>query len=651
MLKISLVSAQSLNSVVWNFNCPELKQKTTETSGPEKDILSAIAAISCVKNSSEIESLFKSNSFPQYLEKDLIRYAQTLREKKFSSDHHLQQFLLLKELQGFELNMGNRKELKNKIETLIRLSSEKKNQAIKKEAELILWSYFPATNPTPPKEEMQSVGRDFEKDFQNSKAMDIYKKILSNSKLPANERLEVWKNIVRLKRKTHSKKDQLIEQQKFIDWLQQNSKEVDNWENSYFDEILRLANFYWNTGEREKANATFQTLLSSTNVPDRYKLDSLKSLALMNRDQDIEKTISYYQQMLPLEAAAAKFNFIGFQQAGEFFYQQKKYSDAIKFFELAQKYGTVLAKERTLFWKGLSLIRTKKLKKAKENFELLSGMDPMGFYGHLSRVLLGKTNNLEQNSKSELKEIPGLEILKALNFQQSQRFMLLEKYNRGELSNFELISHLQRQGFNSESIEHYFSLEENVRISLVHEHPAVAYPTPLLSLVKELAQKSKVPTALIYAIMRQESLFDPNALSPADAIGLLQLISGTGTHMAQRKKIKFKRNDLFDPEKNILLGIEYLRFLMNMFNGELIPMVASYNAGPTHVKRWLKADLLNKSDPYSQLEFAEGIPFNETRDYLIKVFRNYTNYCLIYKFEDCKKDLKEIYKLKSINWK
>ena len=112
--------------------------------------------------------------------------------------------------------------------------------------------------------------------------------------------------------------------------------------------------------------------------------------------------------------------------------------------------------------------------------------------------------------------------------------------------------------------------------------------------------------------MREESHFNPNAISRSEAMGLMQLMPATAKEQAGRHKIKV--NDLkqfFEPRLNTLLGTDYLGRIASRFNDELVYTAGGYNAGPTNMKRWLET--YNSASPE---EFVEHIPFQETKDML-----------------------------------
>lgn len=148
-----------------------------------------------------------------------------------------------------------------------------------------------------------------------------------------------------------------------------------------------------------------------------------------------------------------------------------------------------------------------------------------------------------------------------------------------------------------------------------------AYPRPYQDLVQHFAERQGVETELIYAVMRQESGFRPEVVSPAKAVGLLQILPSTGEKLALELGIPFDEEDLRHPPVNVRLGTRYLKKLLDIFDGSLPLALASYNAGPSAVLRWL--------DGSQNLEldlFVARIPYTETRSYVERVVANYARY-------------------------
>jgi soluble lytic murein transglycosylase len=121
--------------------------------------------------------------------------------------------------------------------------------------------------------------------------------------------------------------------------------------------------------------------------------------------------------------------------------------------------------------------------------------------------------------------------------------------------------------------------------------------------------------------MREESHFNPQALSSSKAIGLMQLMPATAKDVAKRKNIKLnEKEEIFNPELNAQLGTLYLGRLSNQFKSELVYTAGGYNAGPNNMIKWI-----NRWRGKSLDVFVEQIPFKETRNYVKRVYRSYIN--------------------------
>ncbi len=131
---------------------------------------------------------------------------------------------------------------------------------------------------------------------------------------------------------------------------------------------------------------------------------------------------------------------------------------------------------------------------------------------------------------------------------------------------------------------------------------------------------------LVYSLIREESRFKTDAVSPAPAFGLMQLILPTAKEVAGKTGEKeITRKKLFLPEVNIKLGCHYLASMLKRFKNNPVLALSAYNAGPSRAKRW--------SGEFKNLErdeFTEEIPFRETRNYVRRIFRSYGAYRAVY---------------------
>lgn len=139
------------------------------------------------------------------------------------------------------------------------------------------------------------------------------------------------------------------------------------------------------------------------------------------------------------------------------------------------------------------------------------------------------------------------------------------------------------------------------------------YPFRREALIVREATANGLPPALVYGVIRQESLFQTGARSHAGATGLMQVMPGTGRDLLRREGRR-GRPDLKDPEVNVALGARYLAMMLREFDGDRIAALAGYNAGPGRPRRWRRQAPSLAAD-----EFLEAMPLSEPRDYVKRV--------------------------------
>ena len=152
------------------------------------------------------------------------------------------------------------------------------------------------------------------------------------------------------------------------------------------------------------------------------------------------------------------------------------------------------------------------------------------------------------------------------------------------------------------------------------------FPLPYESELLRSARAQDLDPYMIAALIRQESEFNPQALSARHAYGLTQVEPATGRALARRAGVRhFTNRSLFIPSINLRLGTFYLRGLLNQWNGRWEQALASYNAGKSHVNDWITWHQYQEP-----AEFVESIPFTETREYVEAVLRNAAVYRELY---------------------
>lgn len=158
------------------------------------------------------------------------------------------------------------------------------------------------------------------------------------------------------------------------------------------------------------------------------------------------------------------------------------------------------------------------------------------------------------------------------------------------------------------------------------------YPLEYKALIDKSSTEYGLDPYLVYALINVESHYNPDARSPKDAKGLMQITASTGRWAAGQLNIKdYTENMLYNPETNIRIGCWYLYNLTTEFSSDggeasIVLTLAAYNGGSGNVHKWLN----NKQYSYTGLTLDQ-IPFKETQIYVKKVLRNYKIYRWLYK--------------------
>ncbi|WP_333785068.1 transglycosylase SLT domain-containing protein [Thermocrinis sp.] len=300
-----------------------------------------------------------------------------------------------------------------------------------------------------------------------------------------------------------------------------------------------------------------------------------------------------------------------FFQMGLTYFVLSDYKNAIEAFENALRLASnQMETSESHFWLFKSYKEIEDFSKA--SYHLLRASKGSGFYSTVSKVLLGepvvskfmKVFLVDAEDTSTARTIRS--IFQA-GFPYYARLEAFKKIDRITPSDILAIQHF----------DNFLAIRLAVRKFGTNSeiYSLVAYPKPYKEFVEEASQKFNIDKNLIWAVMRQESLFDPEAISPSNAKGLMQLMDFTAREVSLKYRIP---NQVFSPKENILMGTAYLREMLDLWNGDLIRAVASYNAGPNRVKSFIQ-----HKDPYV---FIETIPIAETRNYVKQVLNNYYIY-------------------------
>lgn len=154
------------------------------------------------------------------------------------------------------------------------------------------------------------------------------------------------------------------------------------------------------------------------------------------------------------------------------------------------------------------------------------------------------------------------------------------------------------------------------------------YPLKYREMVEKYSEMYGLDPLLVMSVIRVESMFRPDAVSPKNAVGLMQIMPGTGKWAADKLKLEgYSDNKLFDPDTNIHIGCWYLAMLHKEF-GNTDVALAAYNAGSGNVSQWLSDGRYSKTGVTLDI-----IPFRETESYVKKVKESFKIYKKLYEKE------------------
>ena len=153
----------------------------------------------------------------------------------------------------------------------------------------------------------------------------------------------------------------------------------------------------------------------------------------------------------------------------------------------------------------------------------------------------------------------------------------------------------------------------------------ILYPVDFEEQLVASARQEGLDPALLAAIIWQESTFDPKAVSAAGARGLMQIMPSTGRSLARSAGVRYREGTLFEPEMGLRLGARYFRRMLDAFGGRVERALAAYNAGPGRAGVWAAAHPGATAE-----EFIEGIPYPETRGYVMGILAHREHYRRLY---------------------
>jgi soluble lytic murein transglycosylase len=304
-----------------------------------------------------------------------------------------------------------------------------------------------------------------------------------------------------------------------------------------------------------------------------------------------------------------------------------------------------------LYWLGRNAERGGNPARARSYYSKAVERFPQTYFGNAAAARLAKLGPGEENAAELLEKIPPppslrpfdepipaaaedrwarAQALRAIAFDSSAEQELKNAYFATSSPRF-LLEAAQAafdQGHYGAGMAYARIIVPNFDSRKISDVPVAAwkalYPLPYEAALRREAAKNDFDPMFAAGLIRQESTFQADAVSHANAIGLMQVLPKTGKLLAKQLKVRYTKNRLFEPDYNIELGMVYIASLVRQ-TGALEYAAAAYNAGEDRIALW-KAERNYDEIP----ELVESIPFTETREYVQVVLRNTEVYRMIY---------------------
>lgn len=394
--------------------------------------------------------------------------------------------------------------------------------------------------------------------------------------------------------------------------------------------LFQEARWLWNRDRDAEAQAAFLELerrypRSPHIATARYALGRIAHSA-----GDRPQALSRYQSVVDRHPGSKLAADSRWQMAWIRYYDGQWEAAARQFAQLAGGQATAQAAD-AVYWRARALERGGNANAARELYRTVVERAPDSYYAGLAGERLGQPSTAASVAvAAPRQEFPALPAAMRDDYHIARAAELhrarLMTYARREVRAY-LRDHPPPP---RDLLIALYQAVDNHReaIRLGKSGTRVLYPFAFWSLVAPQAERYRVDPLLVISLMRQESLFDSEARSPANARGLMQLLPSTADEVAMRIG-RTGSIDLYDPATNIELGIAHLRELADRYGGDRVRILAAYNAGADAVDKWDRRFADRPLD-----EYVESITYRETRDYVKKVLGNYRTYLRLIVAED-----------------
>ena len=571
---------------------------------------------------------FHWDSFPNWLKKEAIEASYHRASKK----EDIQKFIhYAQQVSRFSTD---RNEKIRYIQHAIKVARDNHSEELKTLRQR-LYKLSPSYNPNPHWKDYVKVARDYKKRGLHGFSIQYYRSAL-NSKHATNKiKRTCFKALLELYRTTHqSAKYQKAMKQ--YDTFQRKHLSHTKGRKHFFDNKISMAKKYWNMNRTTRA----LTILS--------QIEKMKGVPLMRvywlKGKIYENISKYHQAVIFLQRSLQYSS----KKKGELYedilwslaWNLRKINKRKEALDIFQKLiDSSEFNTRYVYWKAKVFLELGHKRAARKLFNQLITEAPLDYHGILSHYHTKAFLTLNPPKKRRIffqksKEDP-YKIMDHLILAEEKELILsfmehkISEYRkRKDVRHSEMFLLFKRSaqaGFYLPFFSFVGQLPTEEKSIFMKTYTDLLFPQIYQEEVKKAETLFNIPLEFIYSIIRQESAFNFKARSPADAMGLMQILPRVAKQTAKRQGIFYKEaRDLYNPRVNVLIGTAHLKWIFRQYGNHLLLNAAIYNAGHRPVLNWLK-----KFSTEDSIEFIQNIPYQETRYYVKLVMRNFVIYKLL----------------------
>ncbi len=393
--------------------------------------------------------------------------------------------------------------------------------------------------------------------------------------------------------------------------------------------LYQEARWHWNKDSDAVANTLFRKLESTYPGSRRVAMARYAQARIAQDSGELSSATTRFRRVIELyprsELASASRLQIAWIQ-----YREGRWQEAAASFAALTRGRVVRRSADTIYWRARSYQRGGD-PRYRRLYESIVERAPETYYSALAAERLGERTVFDAASVRAVEmPFPMLPPTLAGDYHLSRARELhradLRRWARREVKAFKRDRGSLDRALMIDLYRSVDAHRDAIRLAGGNQdrYAEILYPLAFWDTVQSNAQRYRIDPLLALSLMRQESMFDPEARSPANARGLMQLLPSTAAQVAADIG-RDGKIDLYDPQTNIELGIAHLRELADRYGDDPQRILAAYNAGAAAVAKW---DARSGDRPAD--EWVEAISYSETRDYVKKVLTNRQKYARLY---------------------